>query len=676
MRYWGPRPGDDVKTDVNYKETYFRLLKYARPYLHLIIVVVVLALISSFIGILPDQVMGVAVDNIFQFTTQTETREEVTEPIADGQIRGTFNRDLPITPYIDRVADYIAVNWFPQYTPAVIASLTLVLFFLILFIISRAISVIQGFITVYIGQSLIYDMRNQVYQHLQRLSFKYYADKKTGDLMARTVNDVDSLAQIVVDPVVELVTNLSTLIFVLYFCLIWSWQLTLMALVAVPLLIIITRIFGKLLRVNFRLLRKRIGDLNGFLQDNISGIRVIKAFCRESYEVSRFKEKNRKNYQSRTKLGYLFRLFRPIIDFFNQIGTLVVLLYGSLQVYAGVISPGIFVTFFRYLPRLYNPVTGLSRFYHQIQQALASCERVFEVLDSQPEIKEKEDAFELTSVKGKVEFRDVSFSYDNEVKVIKEINLLAEPGKMIAFVGPSGAGKTTLTNLIPRFYDPDQGDILLDDFNLKDLKINSFRKKIGIVQQEPFLFNDTIMANIAYGKLEASETDIINAAKAANCHQFIEEFPGGYNSVIGERGVKLSGGQKQRLSIARAILADPRILILDEATSSVDTETESLIQNAINNLVKDRTTFVIAHRLSTIQDADQIIVMDEGQIVERGTHEQLIEEEGLYTKLHEMQFRLQGENITQKENNGSSERRGELKNVENEFDNENEEFEF
>jgi len=639
----GPRLEED--RDVDYKETYFRLLGFAKPYLSLIIIVLVLALIGSFVGIIPDQIMGVAVDRIFNYAQMSEQVEETALPdtgIDDPEPPTTpeqqFARALPVTPYVDRITDFITERWLENITPALGEALVLALIFMFLYIFSRGLNIIQGILTVYIGQSLIYDVRKKVYDHLQRLSFKYFENNRTGDVMARVVNDVDSLADVIVGPVIEVVTNVSGLIFVLYFCLIWDWKLTLMALIAVPILILVTKYFGTKLRINFRKLRRRIGDLNGLLQDNISGIRVIKAFSREEHEFERFDEKNQKNFESRLKLGILFRVFRPIINFLNQIGTLVVLCFGSLQVYRGLISPGIFVTFFRYLPRLYNPITGFSRFYHQIQRALASSERVFEVLDTEPEIEDIPDAIELKEVEGHVEFEHVNFSYDEESQVLQDINLEAQPGEMIAFVGPSGAGKTTLTNLIPRFYDPTEGSILIDGHNLKKIKAKILRKNIGIVQQDPFLFNDSIKNNISYGNLQASEEEIKKAAKAANCHQFIKDFSEGYETQIGERGVKLSGGQKQRVSIARAILADPKILILDEATSSVDTETEILIQKAIDNLVKNRTTFVIAHRLSTIQGADMIVVMDKGQIVETGNHQDLIEKEGLYRKLHDMQF--------------------------------------
>ncbi|GIX06709.1 MAG: ABC transporter ATP-binding protein [Candidatus Poribacteria bacterium] len=630
---------------VSYRKTYFRLLSYAKPYLPAVTLVLLFSLASSFLGVLPAQVMGVAIDEITGHG-QIGIREQPTRSAAPSAEAGEEAVPRPprrpqlfVAPYIARFAEIVSVRWLGSFPPVIATALVIVFAFLVLFLLSQLVGITQRILLAKIGQSLIYDMRGQVYAHLQRLSPRYFEDRPTGDTMSRVINDVNSLEQVLVGPIVELVGNVTRLVFVLYFCLIWDWQLTLLALVAVPLLVASTATIGRILRENFRIARQKIGELNTILQDNISGIRVIQAFAREDYELARFNQKSRENYEISVKIATIFALFRPWIEFLNQIGMLVVLGVGSVRVMRGQMNPGMLVVFFQYLPMLFGPISGFTRFYNTIQRALASAERVFEVLDTQPEIVSPPNAIVLTRVRGEVEFRHVHFAYRPGVEVLHDINLHADPGEMVALVGPSGAGKSTLVQLIPRFYDPIKGEILIDGHPLTQLELTALRRQIAIVPQDPFLFNVSVKENIRYGRLEATDEEIVAAAKAANAHEFIEQLPEGYDTLIGERGVKLSGGQRQRLAIARAILTDAPILILDEATSSVDSETERLIQEAIDRLVQNRTTFVIAHRLSTVQHADQILVMEAGRIVERGTHESLLALGGLYARLHEIQFR-------------------------------------
>ncbi|MBT7101224.1 ABC transporter ATP-binding protein [Candidatus Poribacteria bacterium] len=632
---------DDRK--VNFRQTYPRLLRYARPYWRLVALILALSLVTAFLSVLPPQVMGVAVDEITGFGrlagdhAPAQTTDERSGVVPD------LRKSLPIVPYMQRAAAYMASTWLTESSPAVVSATVLVGAFLVLFVISRVFSAIQGIIMAKVGQGLIFDMRSQAYRHVQKLSLSYFEDQQTGDVMSRVVNDVNSLESVIVGPVIRLITDVCRLGFVLYFCMLWDWQLTSLSLTAAPLLLLSTYFVGKLLRRNFRELRRKVGELNALIQDNISGIRIIQSFVREEHELGRFNVKSRENYTLNVRLASIFATFRPWVDFLNQIGILVVLGVGSVKVMNGELNPGMFVVFLQSLPMLFGPITGLTRFYNHVQRALASCERVFELLDTDPAVESPPNAMQLPPLRGEVEFRHVDFEYRDGVQVLHDIHLHAKPGQMMALVGPSGAGKTTLVNLIPRFYDISAGGLLVDGEDVRQVDLDSLRSQIGIVLQDPFLFNATVKENLRYGRHGATDDDLIEAAKAANAHGFISDLVDGYDTLIGERGVKLSGGQRQRISIARAILADARILILDEATSSVDSETEMLIQQAIDNLVRNRTTFVIAHRLSTVQHADQIIVLEDGSIVETGSHEELLDKGGLYARLHDVQFRLNGD---------------------------------
>ena len=643
MRGMGRRGGVDDGRKINFRETYPRLLRYARPYWRLVALILVLSLVTAFLSVLPPQVMGVAVDEITGFGRLAD--DDPPGQTTDGQaaVAPDLRKSLPIAPYMKRAAAYISTTWLTESPPAVVSATVLVGAFLLLFVISRVFSAIQGIVMAKVGQGLIFDMRSQAYRHVQKLSLSYFEDQQTGDVMSRVVNDVNSLESVIVGPVIRLITDVCRLGFVLYYCMLWDWQLTSLSLTAAPLLLLSTFFVGKLLRKNFRELRKKVGELNALIQDNISGIRIIQSFVREEHELGRFNVTSRQNYTLNVRLASIFAMFRPWVDFLNQIGILVVLGVGSVKVMNGELKPGMFVVFLQYLPMLFGPITGLTRFYNHVQRALASCERVFELLDTKAAVASPPNAIQLPPLRGEVEFRHVDFHYRDDVQALDDIGLHAKPGEMVALVGPSGAGKTTLVNLIPRFYDISDGDLLVDGRDVREVDLDSLRSQIGIVLQDPFLFNATVKENLRYGRYDATDDDLVEAAKAANAHGFISELTDGYDTLIGERGVKLSGGQRQRISIARAILADARILILDEATSSVDSETEMLIQQAIDNLVRNRTTFVIAHRLSTVQHADQIIVLEAGAIVETGSHEELLGRGGLYARLHEVQFRLNGD---------------------------------
>lgn len=620
------------------KNTYIRLLGYLKSYWRKAIIILILSAISSYIAVLPTQILGVAVDEI---------------KIADKYLKNTQNNNsdkpqsnghtntIPISKPLTTFSQYIHKHWFESYNSTFITLIFLAATFIFMHAANSGIMLFHGFITTELGQRLIYDMRNQLYDHIQQFPLSYFENNKTGEIMSRLMNDVNSLEQAIVGPVVTFITDMFKFGWILYFCMKLDWQLTSVALFVCPFISLCTYNFGKRIRKIFRSLRDKTAELNALIQDNISGIKVIAGFAKEAEEMERFRNKNYDNYNLYVRILKLVSTLRPIVDLITETGAVIVICFGGYKVLQGQLSAGTFVIFFPYLQMMYSPITGLTRFYNQVQRAIASTERIFEILDTPSELKDAPNAIDLPPVRGIVEFRHVHFRYNQDMDVLTDINISACPGQMIALVGPSGSGKTTLTKLIPRFYDPTKGEILIDGYNIKDVKLHSLRRQMAMVLQEPFLFNDTVKANIAYARFDALNNEIEEAAHAANAHDFIMELPHRYDSVIGERGVKLSGGQKQRIAIARAILANPRILILDEATSSVDTETEQLIQNAIYRLVKHRTTFVIAHRLSTILHADLIVVMDHGRIAETGLHHELLANGGLYKKLFEMQFMIQ-----------------------------------
>jgi len=625
------------------KNTYIRLLEYLKPYWRKAIIILILSAIGSYIAVLPTQIVGVAVDEIkiadkYLKNTQNNNSDKI---FADKPQSNGHTNTIPISKPLTTFSQYIHKHWFESYNSTFITLIFLAAIFIFMHAANSGIMLFHGFITTELGQRLIYDMRNQLYDHIQQFPLSYFENNKTGEIMSRLMNDVNSLEQAIVGPVVTFITDMFKFGWILYFCIKLDWQLTGVALFVCPFISLCTYNFGKRIRKVFRSLRDKTAELNALIQDNISGIKVIAGFAKEAEEMERFRNKNYDNYNLYVRILKLVSTLRPIVDLITETGAVIVICFGGYKVLQGQLSAGTFVIFFPYLQMMYSPITGLTRFYNQVQRAIASTERIFEILDTPSELKDAPNAIDLPPVRGIVEFRHVHFRYNQDMDVLTDINISARPGQMIALVGPSGSGKTTLTKLIPRFYDPTKGEILIDGYNIKDVKLHSLRRQMAMVLQEPFLFNDTVKANIAYARFDALNNEIEEAACAANAHDFIMELPHRYDSVIGERGVKLSGGQKQRIAIARAILANPRILILDEATSSVDTETEQLIQNAIYRLVKHRTTFVIAHRLSTILHADLIVVMDHGRIAETGLHHELLANGGLYKKLFEMQFMIQ-----------------------------------
>lgn len=491
-----------------------------------------------------------------------------------------------------------------------------------------------------VGQKVIRDMRDLLYAHIHQLSLKFFNDNPTGALMSRIINDIAMIQYSVSNVISSIFLEVITMIGLTVVAFTRDWKLSLIAFTVMPLIGFYTNKLGKKLKDISRRTQEKIASLNAYLQETFVGARIIKAFCREGYVTERFRAQNQKYYRTTMKGVRADELTSPLVEFFASIGIGAVVFYGGYQVVLGHTTPGNFFSFMAALMMTYSPVRKISKANNAIQQALAAASRVFELLDTESEIKEKENAISLPELSRDIAFENVTFQYNfGGEPVLKNINLKVEKGMKIALIGMSGVGKSTLMDLLPRFYNPHEGKILIDGIDIKDVTLASLRAQIGVVSQEIILFNDTFRNNIRFGKLDATDEQIEAAAKAAYAHNFIIASPQGYDTVIGDRGVRLSGGERQRIAIARALLKNPPILILDEATSSLDTESEYMVQNALENLMKDRTTFIIAHRLSTVRNVDKIMAMEGGRIVEIGTHAELLSSSGIYSRLHDMQFR-------------------------------------
>ncbi len=497
----------------------------------------------------------------------------------------------------------------------------------------------QHYLMSYIAQKIVVDVRDSIYRKLQKLPISYFEKRQTGTVMSYVTNDVTAMQTGLADHVIDMITE-GVILIGSFAMMCWlHWKLTVLTLIIVPLVGYTMNIFGRKLKKTSFTMQERVADITSLLQEALTAIRVIRSFVREDYEIDRFGHQNQANFIAQMKNAKLMAMLAPVVEFLAAISVTLILWYGGMEVIDGNLTAGALIAFLVYAVNLSNPIKRLSRVYGNIQKAVAAAERVFDVLDTEEEIEDAPDAKKMPTVKGNVKLTDVKFSYVEGELAIKGISMEAQPGQMIAIVGASGSGKSTIANLIPRFYDIQAGSIEIDGHDIRSVTQQSLREQIGIVPQETVLFNGTVYDNIRYGNLDATKDEIIAAAKAANAHEFICQMPDGYETQIGERGALLSGGQRQRIAIARAILKDPQILILDEATSALDTESEKIVQEALDKLLVGRTSFVIAHRLSTIVRADVIIVMERGVIVERGTHEQLLEKGGIYSKLHQMQQR-------------------------------------
>ncbi len=501
----------------------------------------------------------------------------------------------------------------------------------------------QTYLLGYVGERVVADVRKAVYAHMARLPLGYFNEQRTGELMSRVTNDATLIQTNVTNNLPGVLGQVVVLIGGIIVMLWTDWRLSLAIVATLVPIALFGRLFGVRLRQISTRTQAALGDATAVLEETLSGVRVVKAFGREGYETARFGSAVDRAFALALRRTRVRAVFVPLMTLLGFAAVTFVLWYGGRQVLAGTLSPGELVSMLVYMLLIIAPIGTLTTLYSQLAEALGAAERIFEVLDTPTEPLDRPGLPALPSLIGSVELRNVSFGYPNSARVLHDISMRVQPGEVVALVGPSGAGKTTLVNLIPRFYEPQRGEVLLDGYPVRDYSLESLRAQISIVPQETLLFGASVRENIAYGRLDATDEEIREAARAANAHNFIQLLPDGYDTLVGERGVKLSAGQRQRIAIARALLRDGQVLILDEATAALDNESEALVQDALERLMSDRTTLVIAHRLSTVERADKIVVLDRGRIVEQGTHRELLDLEGLYYRLYTRSFFSAGE---------------------------------
>ncbi len=490
------------------------------------------------------------------------------------------------------------------------------------------------------GRKAIAKLRQDLFDHLQGLSFSFFDSKPAGKIMVRVINDVNSLNDLFTNGIVNVLIDVLTLFLISFLMFSLHTRLTLAAMAAVPLIMAVIFLTKKYIRLNWQIVRRKISNMNAYLHESFAGVKITQTFVRENENQRIFKEINvniRNSWMEAIKIN---NIFWPALDLASSIGVVLVYFYGIEFIQAEMLTLGTLMAILWYLGRFWEPLNNISNFYNAILISMASTERIFEILDTEPDIKDSPKASAMPAIKGSVDFKNVSFSYDGQTQVLQNVTFAVKPGEVIALAGPTGAGKTTVVNLISRFYETSQGIVTIDGISVKDVTMTSLRGQMGIMMQDAFIFSGTVMDNIRYGRSNATDKEVIEAAKAVNAHEFIINMEKGYFTEVNERGSRLSTGQKQLISFARTLLKNPRILILDEATSSIDTHTEALIQKALETLLKDRTSFVIAHRLSTIRKADRIIVIDDGKISQIGNHDELMRTPGIYQDLCKAQYRF------------------------------------